>query len=83
MIELKICMGTACHLRGSREVIERLQELITLHNIKEQVDMSGKFCLGKCENTGVSISVNDDAFDLSACDTDDFFEKEILGRLKK
>lgn len=81
MMEVKVCMGTACHLRGSREVIERLQELMSAHHIKQDVDFSGKFCLGKCSNKGVSIEVNGKEFDLMPSDVDEFFQNEILGRL--
>ncbi|MDD4839839.1 MAG: (2Fe-2S) ferredoxin domain-containing protein [Clostridia bacterium] len=80
-MKLSVCIGTTCHLRGSREIIEQLQELIHANGLKEKVDMSGKFCLGRCEENGVSVSVDGENFALTPDNTQAFFEKEILGRV--
>lgn len=82
MVKLSICIGTTCHTRGSREIIEKLQQLICDNDLKDKVDMSGKFCLGRCADKGVSVSVDGVDFDLTPADTEEFFNKEILGRVK-
>ncbi|MEG1527623.1 MAG: (2Fe-2S) ferredoxin domain-containing protein [Clostridia bacterium] len=81
-MKLAICMGTTCHLRGSREIIEQLQQLISDNNLKDKVDMSGKFCLGRCSTKGVSVNLDGKDFDLTPEETKQFFDTEILGRLK-
>ena len=30
-MRVTICIGSACHLKGSREIIQRLQELVKEH----------------------------------------------------
>ena len=49
MVKLTVCMGTGCHLKGSRTVIEKFQELIQKGNLFDKVDMIGKFCIGKLD----------------------------------
>ncbi len=82
MIKLSVCIGTTCHIRGSREIIETLQELINKYGLKDKVDLNGKFCLGRCAENGVSVTLDGEQFDLTPSNTKEFFEKEILGRIK-
>lgn len=79
-MRVTICIGSACHLKGSREVIQQLQTLVSEHNLEKEVDLNGSFCSGNCVN-GVCVSVGDDQFSLKPDDTKEFFKKEILGRL--
>lgn len=81
MVKLTVCIGTNCHLKGSREVIEKLQELIQKNDLLEKVDMIGKFCIGKCAEKGVSVSVDGTHYSLQPADTEEFFKKEILSRV--
>lgn len=82
MIKIEVCMGTACHLRGSRTVIETLQSLIKSNKLQDNVDFCGKFCLGQCNNKGVSISVEGKEFDVLPTDVEKFFKDEVLAIVK-
>ncbi len=75
-----ICVGSSCHLKGSREIITRLETLISKHNLKDQVELNGAFCMGQCVK-GVCIKLDGELFSLSPKDTDNFFDREILRRL--
>ena len=55
-------------LKGSREVVEKLQNLINDNVLKDKVTLSGKFCMGNCQN-GVSVTVDGELFSVSP-DTD-------------
>ena len=79
-MRVTICIGSACHLKGSREIIQRLQELVKEHGVSDKVDLNGAFCSGNCVN-GVCVTVDGELFSLKPETTYDFFEKEILGRL--
>ena len=48
-MKITICIGSSCHLKGSRQVVEQLQYLVAQHNLNEQVELSGTFCMGKCQ----------------------------------
>lgn len=79
-MRVTICIGSACHLKGSREIIEKLQNLVASHHLDGKVDLNGSFCSGNCVN-GVCVTVGEELFSLKPEDTESFFAKEILGRL--
>ena len=75
------CIGSSCHLKGSRQIVEQLQYLVAENNLKDKVELSGTFCMGNCVN-GVNVTVDDKLYSLSPETTKDFFEKEILPKVK-
>lgn len=79
-MRVTICIGSACHLKGSREIIQQLQELVTVNGLGDKVDLNGSFCSGNCVN-GVCVTVDGELFSVKPDDTKEFFEKEIQGRL--
>jgi NADH:ubiquinone oxidoreductase subunit E len=79
-MKITVCIGSSCHLKGSRQVVEQLKELITAHGLEEDVELSVTFCMGKCEQ-GVSETLDDQQFSLSPDNTKEFFEKNIRGVL--
>lgn len=78
MKKVTVCIGSSCHLKGSRQIIETLKELIDSHGLKNEVELAGTFCMGNCKNEGVSVSVNDVVFSLTPEDTKEFFNNYIL-----
>lgn len=82
MIKVTVCIGSSCHIKGSRQVVEELQFLIAENNLKDKVDLGGTFCMGRCQE-GVCVTVNDEFYSVSPETTKTFFEKEVLGRVKK
>lgn len=80
-MKIIICIGSSCHLKGSRLVVERLQQLVQEHGLSDRVELAGTFCLGKCQ-TGVNVNV--DGLDLSVSPetVDEFFQKEVLAKLQ-
>lgn len=79
-MKITVCIGSSCHLKGSRQVVEQLQYLIAQHNLKDKIDLGGTFCMGNCQN-GVSITLDDKLYSLRPDTTKDFFEKEVLPKV--
>lgn len=79
-MKVTICIGSSCHLKGSRQVVEQLQYLVSENNLQEKVDLSGTFCMGNCVN-GVNVTIDDKQYSLSPDTTKEFFEKEILAKV--
>ncbi len=76
-MKITICIGSSCHLKGSRQVVDRLQYLIGQNNLKDKVELAGTFCMGQCQK-GVCVTV-DGAFHSVSPDTvNEFFETEVL-----
>ena len=79
-MKLTVCIGSSCHLKGSRQIVEQLQKLICENALEEKVELVGTFCLGACQN-GVSVKVDETLFSLNPEDIQIFFEKEVLAKL--
>lgn len=82
-MKIEICIGSSCHLRGSREVIEKMQTLINERNLQKEIELCGSFCMGACSK-GVSVRVDEgDIYHVIPEDTVDFFDEEICRRLSR
>ena len=79
-MRVTICIGSACHLKGSREIIKELQDLVSKNGLDDKIDLNGSSCSGNCVN-GVCVTVDGELFSLKPENTKEFFEKEIQGRL--
>lgn len=77
---ITICIGSSCHLKGSRDIVSQLEELITERGLKNRIDLNGSFCMGDCVN-GVSVKIDGELFSLKPENTKEFFETEVLRRL--
>ena len=78
-MKVTVCIGSSCHIKGSRQVVEQLQYLIAQNGLKEKVDLGGMFCMGKCQQ-GVCVTVDDVFHSVTPETTKEFFEKEILAK---
>ena len=79
-ITITICIGSSCHLKGSKQVIQTLETLIKDANVSDRVTLNGSFCIGECVN-GVCVKLNETVFSLKPETTEEFFRNEVLGRL--
>lgn len=73
-------MGSACFLKGSKAVADRLVYLVEKDDLKDKVDLRGAFCMGKCSE-GVSVDVDGEVFSVSPATADDFFRDKILSKI--
>ena len=80
MLKITVCIGSSCHIKGSRQVVEQLQALISENGLGEKVDLGGTFCMGNCQK-GVCVTVNDDFYSVTPESVADFFAKEVLTRV--
>ncbi len=79
-MDIKVCIGSSCHLKGSRQVVEKMKQLVEKENLKDKVELSGVFCMGKCQQ-GVCVNVDDSFFSITPETVESFFEKEVIGKL--
>lgn len=79
-MKVTICIGSSCHIKGSRSVVEQLQYLISENNLGDKVELGGTFCMGNCQK-GVCVNVDDEFFSLTPDTVKEFFENNIKARL--
>lgn len=80
MLKITVCIGSSCHIKGSRQVVSELQRLIAEHGLGERVDLGGTFCMGKCQQ-GVCVTVDDTFYSVTPDNVVEFFEREVLTRV--
>ena len=74
------CIGSSCHIKGSRQVVEQLQYLIKKNDLGDKVELGGTFCMGKCQ-MGVCVTVDDEFYSVSPETVDEFFNDTVMPRL--
>ena len=80
MIKITVCIGSSCHIKGSRQVVEQLQYLIKENNLDDKVELGGTFCMGNCQK-GVCVTVDDTFHSVTPDSTKEFFEKQVLAKV--
>lgn len=81
MVTVNVCIGSACHLKGSYNVINRLQKIIKDKGLEDKVVVKAAFCLGECTKA-VSVKVDDGPINsVNENNIDEFFESYVMGRL--
>lgn len=80
MLKVTVCIGSSCHVKGSRQIVDELRYLVKENHLEDKVELAGSFCLGKCEQ-GVCVTVDGQLFSVQPDKTKDFFESEIVTRI--
>jgi NADH:ubiquinone oxidoreductase subunit E len=79
MVIVQICVGSSCHIKGSPEIVELLQQAVAEHHLEDEVTLAGSFCIGKCNRVGVTVQVNDDIHvGITKENFREFFKENIL-----
>ena len=78
-MKVTVCIGSSCHIKGSRQVVEGLQNLIAENNLSDKIELGGTFCMGKCQQ-GVCVTVDDAFHSVTPETVGEFFEQHVLGK---
>ena len=79
-MKIKVCIGSSCHIKGSRQVVEQLQNLISENNLADKVELGGTFCMGNCQQ-GVCVTVDEEFHSVTPETAEEFFKNEVLAKV--
>lgn len=79
-MKVTVCIGSSCHIKGSRQVVEYLQNNISESGLEDKVTLSGTFCMGKCQQ-GVCVTVDDEFYSVTPDTVAEFFENTIKAKV--
>lgn len=79
-MKVTVCIGSSCHIKGSRQVVEQLQYLVAKNSLGDKVELGGTFCMGQCQQ-GVCVTVDDAFFSVTPETVGEFFDKEIKAKV--
>ena len=78
---IQVCVGSACHLKGSPEIVELIQKAVEENHLKDEITLAGSFCIGKCNRVGVTIQVDDDVHTgITKENFKEFFQEHVLSK---
>ena len=81
-MNIRICVGSSCHLKGSEQIVGLFQKAVEERNLEDKITLAGSFCNGCCNREGVTVQVDDEIITGVKPETfDRFFETEILSKL--
>ncbi len=78
-MKITVCIGSSCHIKGSRQVVEQLQYLIAENSLGGKVELGGTFCMGKCQK-GVCVTVDDDFYSVTPETVKEFFDTNVKAK---
>ncbi|MCI5661870.1 MAG: (2Fe-2S) ferredoxin domain-containing protein [Clostridia bacterium] len=79
-MKITICVGSTCHLLGSKRVVDKFKELVSEHHLDDKVELAGKFCMGKC-GEGVCVTIDGVTTSIQPENAEKFFNSEVLAKL--
>ena len=84
MLRITVCIGSSCHVKGSRQVVRTLQQLIADHKLEDEVQLGGTFCMSNCQK-GVCVTIetinSEETFSVTPETTEEFFRENVLTRV--
>jgi NADH:ubiquinone oxidoreductase subunit E len=81
MVELCVCIGSSCHIKGSFNVIQTFQQLIEEKSLHEKINFKSGFCMKQCSNTGVAVSVDGAIHQVSPDKAGEFFTTQVISKI--
>ena len=79
-MKVTVCIGSSCHIKGSRQVVEQLQYLISKNNLGDKVELGGTFCMGNCQK-GVCVTIDEAFHSVTPETVEEFFENNIKAKV--
>ena len=79
-MRITVCIGSSCHVKGSRQVLRSLQQLIAENGLQDKVELGGTFCLSNCQK-GVCVTVDGALFSVTPESVDEFFRENVLEKV--
>ncbi len=80
---IQVCVGSSCHLKGSPEIVELLQEAVEQNHLQDEITLAGSFCIGRCNRVGVTIQVDDDVHTgVTKENFKEFFRENVLSKFE-
>lgn len=76
-MKITVCIGSSCHIKGSRRVVDELQRLLAENGLTDKVELAGTFCMGRCQE-GVCVTVDGEFHSVSPENVDTFFAQQVL-----
>ena len=79
-MKITVCIGSSCHIKGSRQVVQQLQQLISENSLGDKVELGGTFCMGECQK-GVCVTVDGEFHSVTPESVNEFFAANVKAKV--
>lgn len=79
-MKITVCIGSSCHIKGSRQVVQQLEDYIAKNKLENKIELAGTFCLGKCQQ-GVCVLVDDEFHSVSPETVVEFLQTAVIPKM--
>ena len=82
MINVTVCVGSSCHIKGARDVIVSFNKLIKENGLESKVGLKGSFCMERC-GEGFNWQIDDMPFtSMTVEEAVKIFKEKIIDPIK-
>ena len=83
MEQLRVCVGTSCHLNGANNIVMSFRHLIEEYDLHDKVELSAMFCAKTCSNKDVAVWFGDKTYRITAAEARQFFLSTVIPAIEK
>jgi len=81
MITVTVCVGSSCHVRGARDIIQLFKRLIEEEGLQDKVRLKGSFCMERCTE-GVNMDIDGEILSARSVDeAHEIFHERVTRKL--
>lgn len=59
MTTVTVCVGSSCHIKGARDLIDRFSAALGERGLAGKVELKGSFCMERC-GEGLNWQIDDE-----------------------
>ena len=83
MVNVTVCVGSSCQIKGGREVSTSFNQLIKDNGLESKVGLKGSFCMERC-GEGFNWQIDDQPYtSLTAEDAIKTFKEKVIDPILK
>lgn len=80
-LEVKVCVGSSCHVKGGSKTLKVLESLIDEANLAPRIDLKADLCLGNCLDAPNVVVDGEVHGGVTPERVEAFFNEEIVPRV--
>ncbi|MCE5314198.1 NAD(P)H-dependent oxidoreductase subunit E [bacterium] len=81
-LEIKVCVGSSCHVKGGSKTLRTLELLIEKEHLDSKVELKADLCLGNCLEAPNVVLDGQVHGGVTPEKTEEFFNLHILPRVQ-
>ena len=77
-MKIEVCIGSACHLKGSYNIINTFQQMVEEYHLADAVEVNAAFCFGHCADSVAVRLDGGEVYSVSGAEARAFFTTKVI-----